>query len=257
MRRRVRCCVLIICILSVCGGDDDDDDDGEVGFRLLADTRRRFSHLRASSHGHWPYEDPNELGAWHYVGRHARWHDGIKAMAEEVVRITLGVKGTGKLPPFITVHIRRTDFLSGCPQSKLPDECLAVREFANEVGNIKRTIGLKDIQVIVATDETDIKYLGELDVLGWYMVDYDTLTIEQDFGGWCVGQTTGTSKCYMNSYRSPYQVLHHHRQRRTLYGIRIRRFEGQHDEFACKAACGRLERWTHGNDPALTPGGRL
>lgn len=61
-----------------------------------------------------------EYGPWFTVGRHLHFQDHVVQLAKGVVRNLLGLGSKADLPDFVSMHIRRGDFLESCPEESKP-----------------------------------------------------------------------------------------------------------------------------------------
>lgn len=143
---------------------------------------------------------------WISIGRHVRWSKPIYSLAESYLKKAFSIDAisTGKLPPFVAVHIRRNDFVSWCYDVQR-SECLApLAAYAKRVEEVKREILLssslglgqveeEDIKVVVMSDEprnTTIwtedseGWWRAVDKLGWKAVDHDAEETVRVHGMW-------------------------------------------------------------------------
>jgi len=139
-------------------------------------------------------------GAWATVGQHLRWEPALEEMARGYLRRMFGVKDkAGKAPPpFVAVHIRRSDIGNVC-KDLTPEQLAAAEEkdcyssLAKYVGKVEavqarlaKERGLRPKYVVATTDEHDEGFLGQVRALGWHLIDHDgEQTIEKN-GLWCV-----------------------------------------------------------------------
>ncbi|CAK5271135.1 unnamed protein product [Mycena citricolor] len=124
-----------------------------------------------------PHEMEHDYStAWRFVGRHLHWNPRIEALAARYVRRTLGLARARPIPPYISVHARRGDFVNWC---EVPDreDCFApVSVIARRVAEIRqrlwRTKGIEVQHVIMTSDETDESWWRQVQAQGWDRVDH-------------------------------------------------------------------------------------
>ncbi|ORY63677.1 hypothetical protein BCR35DRAFT_334784 [Leucosporidium creatinivorum] len=121
---------------------------------------------------------------WYHVGRFVDFTPAIWDIALSSVYETLEVD---VLPPLVTVHLRRGDFLSWCPQQQnctppVTDYAAAVEPL---LSLFNTTLPLPSPssptpRVLVTTDETtDMDFLSSIDDLGWARVNHTRLGTEE------------------------------------------------------------------------------
>lgn len=139
-------------------------------------------------------------GAWETVGQFMRWEPALEEMARGYLRRMFGVsdKKGKKVPPFISVHIRRSDIGNVCKDLS-PEELAATDEkdcysslakYVKKVDWVRERLrverGIKTDRVVVTTDEHGEEFLQSVRELGWHLIDHDgEQTIEKN-GLWCV-----------------------------------------------------------------------
>ena len=93
---------------------------------------------------------------------------------------------------FISVHIRRQDFQKKCSassssSSSSTSNCLpSLETYKRSISRIRNELleskGSYVKAVIVTTDETDSKYLKEIEKMGWKLVDHSKLQTATEHG---------------------------------------------------------------------------
>ncbi|KZT35608.1 hypothetical protein SISSUDRAFT_1051183 [Sistotremastrum suecicum HHB10207 ss-3] len=145
---------------------------------------------------------------WHTVGRHMHWTPRLRSMASEYISHILDIPFVegGPIPPYIAVHVRRSDFRNICGSTPL-EECMApLSAYATRVKEVRDELarkGFEDtseeyLKVIVLSDEplrtppndpsypagSSEKWWGDVKNLGWFHVDHDTWKTEEKYGMW-------------------------------------------------------------------------
>lgn len=158
---------------------------------------------------------------WWHIGRHIDFSSVIWEIAMSCVRATLKLEvppsrrapQPAPLPPLLTVHIRRGDFLQFCQgQSCTP----ALPRFEVAVADLKKDLP-EDARVLVTTDEaSDMEFLGQIDELGWARIDHAALgtaeKLKEAFGESWRWADAAVDQVSARAYsrRQP-QLTHHHR----------------------------------------------
>ncbi|KAJ2914441.1 hypothetical protein MD484_g5968, partial [Candolleomyces efflorescens] len=132
---------------------------------------------------------------WFMVGRHLRFTDRLMELGREYLRRALGLdpgaSDAGDLPPIITVHIRRGDFLFKCNKGDEKAECyIPLIKYRQAVDDVRKRVHQKhrlDVtRVIVASDETSPEFWSEMTSYGWSHINHtshDSLTVKK-YGEW-------------------------------------------------------------------------
>uniref|UniRef100_A0A0W0FVA7 Uncharacterized protein n=1 Tax=Moniliophthora roreri TaxID=221103 RepID=A0A0W0FVA7_MONRR len=113
--------------------------------------------------------------AWRFVGKHLRFRQGIEEVAKGYLRraLNLSAEDGDDIPPFITVHIRRGDFVchgqGACDITSMDLYRLIVRQVQEE---LRERNGVDVDKVILTSDETDDAFWDEVRGMGWYSVDH-------------------------------------------------------------------------------------
>ncbi|ORY63678.1 hypothetical protein BCR35DRAFT_334785 [Leucosporidium creatinivorum] len=120
---------------------------------------------------------------WWHVGRFVDFTPEIWDIALSSVYETLEVD---VLPPLVTVHLRRGDFLSWCPQQQnctppASDYAAAVKPLLSLFNSsIIPFSSSPRPRVLVTTDETtDMDFLASIDQLGWDRINHTRLGTER------------------------------------------------------------------------------
>ncbi|KAG9076142.1 hypothetical protein FRC06_009681 [Ceratobasidium sp. 370] len=129
---------------------------------------------------------------WNLVGTHLHWKPSLLDLANQYLRRHFAVADNGPIPPFISVHVRRTDFETGCYEEKDPEKCFApVKAYQRRVNEIKQGLlarpnGVNVTKVIVTSDERDPKWWDQVAALGpeWGWIDHKSEQTAQEHGSW-------------------------------------------------------------------------
>lgn len=126
-----------------------------------------------------------------------RWSPKVLQIANQMLSTTMGATAGESLPPYIAVHIRRSDFIAWCfgvPR----DECLApleayarrVEEVKTEMLERKQIASGDEVKVILMSDEPrdgidrGEPYWERVAKLGWLSIDHDALETGKNLGHW-------------------------------------------------------------------------
>ncbi|KAJ7727827.1 hypothetical protein DFH07DRAFT_851526 [Mycena maculata] len=124
--------------------------------------------------------------AWRYVGKYMHWTPALEQLADQYVRLAMGVAESAPIPAFISIHVRHHDFEVYC--GGLPvQECFAslpvidrrVQEVKEEI--YQRT-GFVVNHVIMTSDERNATWWHEVAKLGWFTPDHSET--EEKYGEW-------------------------------------------------------------------------
>lgn len=164
--------------------------------------------VRGWAEGAEPLIDAGEDVSWAETGRHLRFRAPIESAVSATLRTLLDLGPGAAIPPFIGLHIRRGDFAT------TPGLGLAsVETYVEALGQVRERLDAsprfqpprpspihpsvparpgwtafdrtrmraRDLPVVVATDETDPRFLAELDDRGWIVVDHAQLQTVQRY----------------------------------------------------------------------------
>ncbi|KAJ7446504.1 hypothetical protein B0H11DRAFT_1745723 [Mycena galericulata] len=167
---------------------------------------------------HQPFELEYDYSpAWRYVGQFMHWTPRLEQIADDYVRLAMGVAEGAPIPPFISMHVRHHDFQVWCGEVPVQD-CFAslpvisrrVEEIRAEI--LKRT-GFRVAHVMMTSDETDPTWWHEVAKLGWFAPDH-SLT-KETYGEWypvlidAVIQSQGVG--FVGTDRSTMSIIAHRR----------------------------------------------
>ncbi|KAG6837843.1 hypothetical protein H0H93_016211 [Arthromyces matolae] len=148
-----------------------------------------FDFMYFASVGTQPYEWKSPWApAWRLIGQHLRFTDSILALGKGYVRRALQVT-SAEIPPFITVHARRGDFVHQCWD--VPTACLApISAYARRVKEIQGSLfvksGIEVTEVIITSDEKDPAFWEEVRQEGWKYIDHTAEKTQEKYGEWYV-----------------------------------------------------------------------
>ncbi|QRV86512.1 O-FucT domain protein [Ceratobasidium sp. AG-Ba] len=129
---------------------------------------------------------------WNLVGTRMHWTKPLTDLATQYLRRQFGVPESSPVPPFISVHIRRSDFKAACFTEKDPDKCFApVKAYERRVNEIKQSLrsrpnGIDVTKLIVTSDEKDPKWWDQIAALGpeWGWIDHKAERTAEKHGQW-------------------------------------------------------------------------
>ncbi|BGP42713.1 hypothetical protein JCM10449v2_006725 [Rhodotorula kratochvilovae] len=164
---------------------------GPVMFPELAITARPLEHTV-----------PGEGLSWINVGQYLRFNERVESLADEYLMRLFDVSTPEKVPPFITIHLRRGDFKEFTGLTALDKYVAALervrtalqarlddpdgwtgpgRSAFRRFGRLKA----QDYAVVTTTDERgDTPFVQSVRKLGWKVLDHDAFETKEKLGGW-------------------------------------------------------------------------
>ncbi|GAA5821649.1 hypothetical protein JCM11251_000952 [Rhodosporidiobolus azoricus] len=150
---------------------------------------------------------PGEGLSWMNVGQHLRFNDKVEAEADRYLMSLFNVNSPKKIPPFITIHLRRgdfKDFTGFTPLSKYQAALARVQaalqkrldDPENWTGPGRRAFRTfpgyaraEDYAVVATTDESgESAFAAEVRALGWKVLDHgdgpNGFKTKETLGGW-------------------------------------------------------------------------
>ncbi|GEM10998.1 hypothetical protein Rt10032_c13g5015 [Rhodotorula toruloides] len=139
---------------------------------------------------------------WDQIGQHLHFEAGVQQAAEEYLRILLDVPEGQDFPPYISVHVRGTDFRivhGSIPSPTFVDKVAEVRQLlakrsaavesnATRAGTRRQSSKLapeEEYPVVFTTDEQPTSAIWrELESRGWKGVDHTRFNTTQRFDPW-------------------------------------------------------------------------
>ncbi|CAE6363592.1 unnamed protein product [Rhizoctonia solani] len=129
---------------------------------------------------------------WNQVGIHMRWKQSLVELATQYLRRHFGIQNTDPIPPFISVHIRRSDFEGGCGKDVGKEQCFApVAAYERRVQEVQarlkaRTNGADVQEILVTSDERNSTWWEQVSALGpeWRWIDHATEQTSERYGKW-------------------------------------------------------------------------
>ncbi|KZT08882.1 uncharacterized protein LAESUDRAFT_648242 [Laetiporus sulphureus 93-53] len=128
--------------------------------------------------GDTPFEIEYDYSpVWRFVAKHFRWTQSLEELAGDIMRRTMSVPKGKAVPPFITVHARRGDFVDWC--NGVPEEeCFApLSAFARRVQEVQDELravhGIEASHVIMTSDEKDEGWWDAVKEMGWLTIDHE------------------------------------------------------------------------------------
>ncbi|CAE6426925.1 unnamed protein product [Rhizoctonia solani] len=130
---------------------------------------------------------------WSQVGTHMRWKQSLVELATQYLRRHFGIQNTtDPIPPFISVHVRRSDFEGGCSKDVSKEQCFApVAAYERRVKEVQarlkdRTNGTDVQEILVTSDEQNSAWWVQVSALGseWRWIDHATEQTSERYGKW-------------------------------------------------------------------------
>ncbi|CAE6482103.1 unnamed protein product [Rhizoctonia solani] len=129
---------------------------------------------------------------WSQVGTHMRWKQSLIELANQYLRRHFDLQDTDPIPPFISVHVRRSDFEGACGKDVSKEQCFApVIAYDRRVQEVRarlnaRTNGTNVREILVTSDERDPGWWKQISSLGpeWRWVDHATEKTSEKYGKW-------------------------------------------------------------------------
>ncbi|GAA6058009.1 hypothetical protein JCM3770_006644 [Rhodotorula araucariae] len=201
---------------------------GPVMFPELAITARPLEHTV-----------PGEGLSWINVGQYLHFNERVERLADEYLMRLFDVSSPEKIPPFITIHLRRGDFkeftgftaldkyvsaldrVRAALQARLDDPDgwtgpgrAAFRRF----GRMRAA----DYAVVTTTDERgDTPFVQEVRALGWKVLDHDAFETKATLGGWWPTMLDGAILARGRSFVGTHASTFSH-----LAGLRVKYWRG-------------------------------
>ncbi|GAA6010954.1 hypothetical protein JCM10207_004011 [Rhodosporidiobolus poonsookiae] len=144
---------------------------------------------------------PGEGLSWMNVGQHLRFNADVESKADEYLMRLFSVSSPAKLPPFITIHLRRGDFKDFTGYTGLEKYVAALERVRTALQarldapdawtgpgrKAFRTFGRRadEYEVVCTTDERgDSDFVKEVRALGWKVLDHDAFQTKENYDGW-------------------------------------------------------------------------
>ncbi|KAG8745303.1 hypothetical protein FRC10_008320 [Ceratobasidium sp. 414] len=130
---------------------------------------------------------------WRFVGRYMHWAPKLFDIAESYLRRHFSVAEGQPIPPFISIHVRRADFVGWCPSGTDKAACFAPPSaYAKRVKEIQEALrgrpegGIDARAVLVMSDERSPEWWQEIAELGpeWGWVDHAAERTVEKYGKW-------------------------------------------------------------------------
>lgn len=141
----------------------------------------------------------NPEESWTAVGQHFHFNDHVESIVDQYLLQIFEVSKISKVPPFITVHIRRTDF-------KEFSGLTALEKYQEAVGRVRKRlqrrltepwagpgrenfksfgINADKYAVLATTDEAGTSdFVAQVRALGWKVLNHDEMKTIEQYGGW-------------------------------------------------------------------------
>lgn len=126
--------------------------------------------------------------AWRFVATHAHWNPTLLTLAETYVRKVFGLDEDDSIPLFITLHVRRGDFVKLCGDNPAETCMPPLAAYARRVQEIRDELriirSLAVERVIITSDEQDPAWWDEVRALGWSFIDHEQQGTTSKHGKW-------------------------------------------------------------------------
>ncbi|KAJ7070566.1 hypothetical protein C8F01DRAFT_1106888 [Mycena amicta] len=95
--------------------------------------------------------------AWNTVGRYMYWNPKLENLVDDFLRVMFGLARGARIPPFISIHARHSDFEAFCDENA-PDQCFtSVEMYQQKIDELKAEIferkGITVEHVVMTSDE--------------------------------------------------------------------------------------------------------
>ncbi|KAF8735016.1 hypothetical protein AX14_002926 [Amanita brunnescens Koide BX004] len=124
--------------------------------------------------------------AWRFAGQHMHWAPELEKLADQYVRLAMGLSSYEPTPPYISIHARHSDFGEYC--GDLPqDQCFAspavigrrIEEIRQELRERKN---MEVQHVVMTSDERNATWWEDIRKQGWLTIDHSQT--EALYGHW-------------------------------------------------------------------------
>ncbi|BGP00644.1 hypothetical protein NBRC10513v2_006443 [Rhodotorula toruloides] len=140
--------------------------------------------------------------SWANVGRYMHFNSRVEEIVDDYLMRLFDVSKPSKVPPYISIHLRRGDFLQfrgsytdldnykvalGRVQAALQARLDDPDGWTGPGKSAFRSFGIKakDYAVVCTTDEKgDSDFVKEVRALGWKVIDHDALETKEKLGAW-------------------------------------------------------------------------
>ncbi|KAG8939151.1 hypothetical protein FRC03_006517 [Tulasnella sp. 419] len=142
-----------------------------------------------------PYEwETDYAPVWNQVGKHVRFSQKVEDVAMFYLRKVFNVARNKDVPPFISVHVRRTDFAARCPKGAIVEDCFPpLSLYGTEIEQVKAELSnrhgpdspLSNVtHILVTSDEKDNDWWSSVRDQGWYFIDHGKEQTSKVHGNW-------------------------------------------------------------------------
>ncbi|KAG8923486.1 hypothetical protein FRC02_011115 [Tulasnella sp. 418] len=129
---------------------------------------------------------------WTLVGKHMRFTKKVEDIAMFYLRKVFGVQRNEDIPPFISVHVRRSDFSwKKCLELSKKEECfLPLSAYATQIGHVQAELRSLNspypdgTHILVTSDEKDPNWWAQVRERGWYFIDHGGEKTSEVHGKW-------------------------------------------------------------------------
>ncbi|BGP10632.1 hypothetical protein JCM10049v2_006524 [Rhodotorula toruloides] len=182
---------------------------------------------------------PGEGLSWANVGRYMHFNSRVEEIVDDYLMRLFDVSKPSKVPPFISIHLRRGDFLQfrgaytdldnykvalGRVQAALQARLDDPDGWTGPGKSAFRSFGIKakDYAVVCTTDEKgDSDFVKEVRGLGWKVIDHDACETKEKYGAWWPtiidSAVLARGRSFVGTDRSTYS---------HLAGLRVKYWQG-------------------------------
>ncbi|KAG8901197.1 hypothetical protein FRC00_008452 [Tulasnella sp. 408] len=132
---------------------------------------------------------------WELVGTNLHFTQKVEDIASEYLRRLFGISGNSEtgIPPYISVHVRHSDFLNQCGNVKLEDCAAPLSAYVRRVKQVQEELVIlhgpnsplaKVENIVVTSDERDPGWWAEVHRLGWLGTNEFDEDIGTKYGRW-------------------------------------------------------------------------
>ncbi|KAG8897982.1 hypothetical protein FRB99_007739 [Tulasnella sp. 403] len=136
--------------------------------------------------------------AWRYVGVHLHFTERVENLAMGMLRRAVGIPEREPIPPYLALHIRRSDFKLRCKGSKVEghEECFPpLSVYDKHLKEVREKLRDKfgggdprgnPLYVIATSDERDPQWWEKVREMGWFFIDHGAEQTSKRLGKWYV-----------------------------------------------------------------------
>ncbi|KAG8907820.1 hypothetical protein FRB99_001993 [Tulasnella sp. 403] len=143
------------------------------------------------------YEWGKEVSpAWRYVGVYLHFTERVERLAMEMLKRVIGGAEGEPIPPYIALHIRRSDFEGRCAGWKVEDheQCFPpLSVYDRHVQEVREKLRAKygdddprgnPLYVVATSDEKNPQWWERVKQMGWLFIDHGAEKTSKRLGKW-------------------------------------------------------------------------